>query len=459
MAKFIKVAFQAGSLTLIAATGLLLTACNGDVTTNNTVAGTTAASSFSTGAGTTVNVPMTFNTSTGSATQLSITNQASFPVGWSIPGATTCQTITNSGTTCQINFVYSPTEPIATSSFTVAYSYYSSGGSLQTGTETINYSATTNAPGFAYVTDSGGSLHSCTVSSSNGTFSNCATTPSSSAPWGVLNPPSGIAFASPTGSTAYAYVADHTTNVDGHVRQCQVNSNGTLSNCNDALPGGEVWVPNDLAISTVNGNDYAYVTSNLLGAGAVFLCSFSNTTGAFAHCGLQLAANSLEGVLPNAIAFGDSGGKTYAYIADSTNEKVFRCGLKSDASLDSCAVTPSSGAPLWTPNDVTTAIINGTTYGYVADNDGSIYQCTLNSNGTFNTCTATAPASPASWVPSSIHIRSVNDTTYAYVTATVGSFFHEVYQCTLNTNGTLNTCNATPSSGAPLWTPTNLGLN
>ncbi len=447
MSKWRRFVARAWKLSLIGLFSVLLIACN-DVTTSNTVTGTPSQFSYSMGAGTVTNIPITFTTNSGTATNLSITNLSSFPVGLSVPGKSTCQTVTANGTACTLYLSFSPTEPIASSSFAINYSYNAAGGASQTGTVSFDYTVTTNSPSFSYVISQGldGKVYDCAVNVSNGTFSGCSATPTSPA-WNLFAPPAGIAFAT-SGGTSYAYVPV----ANGNVYQCSLSS-GALSGCSVTTGTGAGWSssspPTSIAFATVSGTQYAYVAYP---NGGVDQCTL-NSNGSFNTCSLQLLVAQLW--TPNVISFGSMGGKTYAYVGDTANSNVYECPMDSTGNLYSCVTTPSTGAPSWSPRDVTVATVNGTTYGYVADTTNSkIYQCSLNTGGSLNTCAVTTPSSPSSWAPSSINIRSVNATTYAYVTA--GS---NVYQCSLNSNGTLNTCSTTPSSGAPSWTPTALGFN
>jgi hypothetical protein len=90
-----------------------------------------------------VSVNVTFATNDGApAGPLSVTSDLAtvLPAGWTGPASFTCATVSN-GTPCQLDLTYVPTV-IGNSSFLLSYSYTDNQGKPETGTVTVNYSAT-----------------------------------------------------------------------------------------------------------------------------------------------------------------------------------------------------------------------------------------------------------------------------------------------------------------------------
>jgi hypothetical protein len=89
-------------------------------------------------AGVPIPVTVTFATSDGApASTLSITG--SLPAGWTIPGSSTCVTV-SSGPVCQIDLSYSPTAT-GSGSFPLNYSYINNDGTGKTGSAPVTYTA------------------------------------------------------------------------------------------------------------------------------------------------------------------------------------------------------------------------------------------------------------------------------------------------------------------------------
>lgn len=83
------------------------------------------------------------STGTTTLTDLTVTSGlSSLPAGWSGPSSFTCATV-STGNGCLLSLAYAPTA-IASGTVTLAYSYKDSAGVTQTGTVTVNYTATTN---------------------------------------------------------------------------------------------------------------------------------------------------------------------------------------------------------------------------------------------------------------------------------------------------------------------------
>jgi hypothetical protein len=118
--------------------------------------------------------------------------------------------------------------------------------------------------GFAYVSNALGSIVSkCTVSTSDGLLSSCASTGSG------FDGPRGIGL-----NNGFAYIANGNAST---VTKCTISAvNGTLSSC--ASTGSGFSAPRDIAIN----NGFAYVTNS--GANSVTKCTVNSSTGALASC-------------------------------------------------------------------------------------------------------------------------------------------------------------------------------
>lgn len=253
-----------------------------------------------------------------------------------------------------------------------------------------------------------------------------------------------LTFATTSG-VQYAYPVDQS----GFVYQCTIADDGTFSSC-DATPASPPsWAPYAIDFATSSGVQYGYVTD--VGNGNVFQCSL-NSDGSFNACP---TATGLTFPAPYGITFATVGGVQYAYIADAGTGvgfgNAYQCTLNSDGSINSCSITPASGAPGWIPYQITFETVNGTQYAYVADNGttptGNVYQCTLNNDGSFNICTTTPSSPPSSnWVPADIAFTTLNGSPYAYVANYQGASEGGMYVCPVNSDGSFGTCNSTPSS-------------
>ena len=299
---------------------------------------------------------------------------------------------------------------------------------------------------YNYVGSEAGGAYQCSLNSS-GTFNTCQLTPSAGAPSWF---PSAITFAQING-TQYAYLADGFSTQN--LYRCTLNSDGTFNAC-AATPSSSApnWSPDGIAFATVNGVQFAYVGSNTSG-GHVYQCTL-NSNGTFNTCTITPSTGAPSWGGRAGVTFATVNGTQYAYVGSYSGSSLYQCSLNSNGTFNTCAVTPSAGAPSWVPFSLAFATVNGTQYAYVADENGNIYQCTLNSNGTFNTCTATPSTSAPAWQPIGLAFATVNGTQYAYV----GDQNTNMYQCSLNSNGTFNTCSITPSTGAPSWAPASVAF-
>lgn len=242
---------------------------------------------------------------------------------------------------------------------------------------------------FAYVTDEGGSeVYRCSLNS-DGTFtsSTCSTTPASN----PFSSPTGIAFATVNG-TQYAYVADFG---NAEVYRCSLNSDGTFENgsCSATPSSGAPWTAGfgtayDIAFTTVNGTQYAYVADNQHGAsstGFVWKCSV-DSDGGLSSCVNTLAGG--VGTSPASVDFTTVDGTQRAYVGQTNSQNLYVCDLNSDGTFSSCSSSSINSSSR--VRNVMFEIFNGVQYGYLQDNNDN-YQGTLNtSTGNFNAFSATS---------------------------------------------------------------------
>jgi len=187
----------------------------------------------------------------------------------------------------------------------------------------------------------------------------------------------------------------------------------------------------------------AYIADN---SGHVYQCSL-NSGGDFNTCSVTPSSGA-PAWTPYGIALALVNGIQFAYVADIVGH-VYQCSLKTDETFNSCSATPSSAAPSWNSHGLGIGTVNGSQYAYIGDQSGDhIYRCVINSDGTFSSCIITPASGAPAWTPRVITLATVSGTTYAYVTD-FGSA--NLRMCTLNSDGTFNTCSTTPTSGAPGW--------
>lgn len=317
-----------------------------------------------------------------------------------------------------------------------------------------------------YIADNNGFVWQCALNGTGLFAANSCTqlTPnfSPNTPW---TGPTGVTTAFVNG-IPYAYVSDGSGT--GNVYKCAINPNGAFPTCSIVPASGisPSWQAFDVQLHTTNGTQYAYVTD---GNGGAFKCSL-NPDGTFtANSCVQLnpSFNPTEpwtGTI--GITFQTVNGKTYAYVADADGTgNVYQCGIKPDGTFSTCSFTPSAGTlPDWEPSEVAFARSGGVLYAYVADNTGFVWQCALNQTGLFaeNSCIKLTPnfGTDTPWVgPTGVITITVNGIQYAYV-ADGCNGTGNVYQCRINQNGTFSTCSITPSSGnLPNWNAWTVDFN
>lgn len=252
---------------------------------------------------------------------------------------------------------------------------------------------------------------------------------------------------------------------NGAVYWCNINTNGSFSNClpTASLPPVGSWQARGIAFATFN-TQYAYIVDP--GNNLVFQCAV-NSTGDFSNC----QQSPLSTLAPFGIAFVTNvNGDQHAYIADAGSGSgfgdVLLCSMQNDGSFNTCTQTPLSGAPNWIPFAVAFTTVNGTQYAYVADNGtgtpGHVYRCTLNNDGSFaNSSCIQTPANDSSlsnWYPYYIAFQTVNGTKYAYVVNSSGSSIGNIYRCLVDNNGLLMNCALTPDTPLSSWQPSGIAF-
>jgi hypothetical protein len=177
---------------------------------------------------------------------------------------------------------------------------------------------------YLYVTNFSGSpgVTMCTISSSDGTLSNCTGTGPSGQTWG-------IAFAG-----NYAYLGSGRWNQSGAISVCSVDSTtGLLSNCAASAQSAEAWV--------TAANGYLYAPQ----ASTVHVCPIT-TNGAVSTCTNSIIDSSAG--LTEVSSVTVSGSHAYVIAANTQSSfppmrptfNVYLCTVSaSDGSLSSCVAT------------------------------------------------------------------------------------------------------------------------
>ncbi|MFN7097298.1 MAG: hypothetical protein ACK4PR_07040, partial [Gammaproteobacteria bacterium] len=218
--------------------------------------------------------------------------------------------------------------------------------------------ATVNNVQYAYVSDvSNGNIYQCSLNP-DGSFSNCPVATPATFP-----APYGIAFAT-INNTQYAYISDAGVGGPGNygnVYQCPVNNDGTLASCTIATSPiiTPQWIPYATAFTSVAGIQYAYVADNgtTPSSGNVYLCRLDPTDGLFTQCN-PTPSSSAPSWNPYSIAFATLEGTQYAYISSvqgPVGGGLYRCILANSGvgALSNCQLTPTSPPSSWQPIGVT----------------------------------------------------------------------------------------------------------
>ncbi len=311
------------------------------------------------------------------------------------------------------------------------------GNSVTSGTQQDNGAANLSTAKYQsiYVADQNYGIYRCTPNSSSGVLSsdNCVKTSRSNA--------AGLTFASVSG-TNYAYTALGNSTVS----QCNVtpgSSGGGLSSCATAGPASVPWnAANGVAFATAsNQTQFAYVADT--GYETVWQCTLSGA-GAFSSCIATAITDWEAWGLDFAMVNNSDNYTTYAYVAEfhgGTTGAIGHCRVTESGTFSNCADPLPSGVTFWSPQGVAVINLNGTPALYVADSSGYIWQCTINSTtGALSSC-AQNPASAQPWIqPMGIAFALVNGSLYAYVSDS-GVSNGLVYSCTVDTtSGAFSNC-------------------
>lgn len=216
------------------------------------------------------------------------------------------------------------------------------------------------------------------------------------------------------------------------------------------------WTPQLIAFTTTNSPQYGYVASSAgtnasssANSGNVYQCSL-NSNGTPTTC--TVTDGGVSSWAPSYISFVTVNGTLYGYVADQSGN-VYRCLLNSSTGALATCVASNGGISSWTPYGVVIANVSGTQYGYVADGKGNVYQCQINqSNGIFSSCAVSnGGVSSSNWAPGGLAFATIGSTQYAYVADNTGN----IYQCPLNNTGGLTNCTIT-NGGISGWVPYNV---
>ena len=256
-----------------------------------------------------------------------------------------------------------------------------------------------------YVAD-GGNVYFCSISATDGSISNCATTGSG------FNQPLGIVF-----NGSHAYIANYNFPGGQSVSVCNVAADASLENC--AIAASSVPSPASLAINSstlyaVNG-----------GGPGITYCTIA-VDGGLSNCGTTASSFNSVGI---AVA------SENVYL--SNNGDVDLCAINGDGSLGSCTAT---GSGFSQPSGLTLA----GTLAYVADpGTGFVNVCVVDANGGFGACAASRLTVGGYDQPTDVLISG----SYAYVS---DSSVSAIYVCSVSpANGSLSGCAVSP--GEPFY--------
>ncbi len=292
----------------------------------------------------------------------------------------------------------------------------------------------------------------------------------------------------PSPKATFAWITNQNTN---QVIYCQVNADGTFSNCQDT---GGTGFSTPALIALNPANTIAYIANARLPTGFVSICSIM-PNGAFSTCQIEPFFDQTFGVTLNPAG-------TFAYVTENTFDIVFYCQVNPlDGSLTHCldaggagfdgptgiAINPSNTLAYIT-NSVTgspgTVIIcqiipSGPTVGALQNctpatstafniprdivfnkvgdvawvtnqGNGTVAFCAVAPGGSLNSCTTTGPIFND---PQGMALNAANSLLYV---ANTGS--NVISACRFNPNGSITSC-FPAASGAPLNTPFGIALS
>jgi 6-phosphogluconolactonase (cycloisomerase 2 family) len=282
----------------------------------------------------------------------------------------------------------------------------------------VNLNITTTAPlvsksSYAYVTNYNKNTVSVCQIETNGTLSQCV---DSNAPTKLLNFPNGV-----TTNNGYAYIVNSNW-ANSSVTVCKIETNGTLSQCVDSGAG-------DVFKAVLGGmtihNGYAYAT----GINTVTVCKIDSKVGTLSNC--ATTGPGFSG--PHGITTNNDG---YAYITNMFTNTVAVCKINSeDGTFSNCTASGAAAGMFNNPIEVTTD--NG--YAYVLNSSysqSSVTVCKINSvDGTFSKCT---PSGAEVLISNGGPQGIITNNSYAYITT---PFTNSVIMCKIDpTIGTFSQC-------------------
>ncbi len=168
------------------------------------------------------------------------------------------------------------------------------------------------------------------------------------------------------GGTTYLFVAGLT---DSGVSVFAVGSNGTLTNVENVSDDGTVLAlagTSAVATATVGGITYLVVAGQADDGLSVFEVG---ADGSLVHVGNTIDDATLNLNGPTGVTTAAIGGTTYVFVAGSDDDGVSVFALGADGALTNVAnVSDDATLNLQGARSVTTAVVGGTTYLFVAGN-------------------------------------------------------------------------------------------
>jgi 6-phosphogluconolactonase len=272
----------------------------------------------------------------------------------------------------------------------------------------------TTAPRSAFITNFADNTLSVCQINTDGTLSNCTSFQDTS-----FNGPSGVTL------NAAGVFLDVANFNDNSVSICPLKTNGLLSACTrevDPTFNGPTSIKSNFVIK------FVYITN--FSNDTVSMCEV-NTPGVLSNC--TAISQSFSG--PNTIALNTIG--AFAYITNNHNNTVSACPINLAGMFGTC-VASNPGATFHGPTGI---IINPKgTFAYVSNSTNvggnrSVSVCSINSDGTLNACT---PFISPLFNGDNFGKVAINAAgTFLYV---VNQTHNYVTLCSLNPDGSIGTC-------------------
>jgi len=345
-------------------------------------------------------VTVTFTTDDGNvATNLVVNAQAlaTLPAGWSSPsGPFTCATF-SVGSGCQLALTFTSTATVAASTLSLGFTYTNNAGVQQSGTASINYSATISTLGVANYNSE--AVSSCPLNN-DGTLGACQS---------ILNPV----------KPGPLYDFEMITGLWLTASWPRVEFSGDpFWTCGPTVGcgayGGQTYVqPTNLTVNPAGTWAYVYDV-----VGGMLQCTIGDSAFyAISSCAPIAVPTGLQGV-----TFAADGSHIYAAYANSSTRGIYQCVANSDGSLSGCVQTGTNTGNI---KQVTQILLDRL---YALDVVGGIDVCPINSDGTLGACQNTASTEQ----PYGAALTSY----FAYLSTNSNT----LRLCPLNSDGTLGTC-------------------